>query len=346
MRSVLSGVHLKASANFPSYYPSYDTCTIAISSNWTGSIDVTAFETESSFDILYVNDMEFSGSREDAQLAGLQDLIPHGDITWTSDWRANNLGWKLCRQPVRNRTLPVDAQDWTCTLGGAPCVRDGQPAACTQWFSDLKDLDGDGSVHNGHPLCNAGELCGPCRCDVGEEQSYFERALLDHFVSQVYISCAPCALGRFRSAADLGSPDGCNPCEAGKFSGVLGQTACEVCEVGTVALSSGMSACSPCSNGTLWVDVGTCDTCDFGFSSQEGATACDACPAGYFSAELPPKCLPCSPGSFGGGLGQSACETCAQGQFTAAVGQSVCEPCRVGTVVQGVGSITCSRCAE
>lgn len=332
-----------ASAHFPSNYPAHDTCTVGISSTWTGSINVIAFDTELFSDFLYVNGIEYTGSIEDVRRDGLHGLVPHGNITWLSDYDDQRQGWKLCRSPASNVS-------WTCKISGEPCMNEGEPAVCTQQFSDLEDLDGDGSIHNGHPRCDLDqrvpELCGPCRCDVGEEQDYSTYALLPHTANQTYISCSPCARGTFRSSADLDEVDACQLCAQGKFVGFLGQTACEVCGVGFVAPSLGMSACDPCSSGTRWVDEVTCASCEFGFASPEGATACSACAVGYFSAQLPPTCVPCSAGSFGARSGQSTCETCAEGHITATVGQSSCEPCRPGTFAAGIGSAACSQCAE
>ena len=229
-----SGFHLKVSPDFPSEYPASDACTIAISSNWTGSINVIAFDTESGFDFLYVNGLAYSGSQEVAQLAGLQELAPAGNITWTADEIVEGQGWKLCRRPSKNTSLPLGADAWTCTIKGEACGQDedGRTAPCTQWFSDLQDVDGDGSVHNGHPLCktvaDATELCGPCSCAVGEEQDYVAHTLLEHMEPQTYISCSPCARGRFRSATGLGAGDACELCVQGQFNALLGQTVCEV----------------------------------------------------------------------------------------------------------------------
>ena len=246
--------HLKASPGFPSEYPANDACTIAISSNWTGSINVIAFDVESGFDFLYVNEMAYSGSLQVAQLAGLQELVPAGNITWTTDTYVEEEGWKLCWQPAKNASLPFGADHWTCTVKGEPCKDDGTSAPCTQQFSDMQDLDSDYSVHNGHPLCHTEadvmELCGPCMCDVGEEQDYFVHTLVKNAEPQTYISCSSCAHGKFKSATGLGAGDACELCVYGHFNAFLGQTACEACGVGTVALTLGVTACAPCNSGT------------------------------------------------------------------------------------------------
>ena len=60
-------------------YPSNDECTIAVPADNTLAIDVIAFNTETYWDYLFVNDVYYDGTTAPA------GVVPAGNITWSAD---------------------------------------------------------------------------------------------------------------------------------------------------------------------------------------------------------------------------------------------------------------------
>ena len=75
---VLEGDGCIASTNYPSNYPNDDSCTIQVDSDNTRQIRVDAFDTESGWDKLVVNGVEYDGT------SGPAGVVPTSDMQWTS----------------------------------------------------------------------------------------------------------------------------------------------------------------------------------------------------------------------------------------------------------------------
>ena len=84
------------SPNFPANYDDYQHCTFQMLS--PGPIIVERFDTENDLDILTVNGHQFSGRLESRDF---EDIIPTGNIDWSSDNSNTFAGWKLCGHSKR-----------------------------------------------------------------------------------------------------------------------------------------------------------------------------------------------------------------------------------------------------
>ena len=151
-------------------------------------------------------------------------------------------------------------------------------------YSDEFDEDGDGNVHDGHPYCmveDSGgnvvkEMCGPCSCEAGWEQTTRQRALVAGWPENAYIECRACRSGEYKSEVGAGL---CSPCERGSHSNSGRATACTVCGAGHFSLESA-SSCTRCEAGKYGetVNSGECTECGIGnFSDVSGLTACLKC---------------------------------------------------------------------
>jgi hypothetical protein len=95
------------STNYPQDYPNGDACTIR---GVVGTeIRTAAFNTESGFDYVYVDGVNYAGTDGPSQVT-----LERGTITWTSDGSVTRSGWKFCAgtgggEPVHQATfLEVD----------------------------------------------------------------------------------------------------------------------------------------------------------------------------------------------------------------------------------------------
>jgi hypothetical protein len=79
------------SPNWPANYGNSESCRIAVGTDV--SLVVQSFATESGYDLLTVNGVQYSGSGE-----GLQGLTTRaGDVlTWASDSVVHHDGWHIC----------------------------------------------------------------------------------------------------------------------------------------------------------------------------------------------------------------------------------------------------------
>jgi hypothetical protein len=59
-------------------------------------IEVDVFQTEHAFDSLYINNVEHHGYILSSSQDDITGTIPTTNIIWTSDYSANNVGWKIC----------------------------------------------------------------------------------------------------------------------------------------------------------------------------------------------------------------------------------------------------------
>ena len=75
---VLEGDGCIASTSYPSNYPDDDSCTIQVDSGNTRPIRVDVFDTESGWDKLVVNGVEYDGT------SGPDGVVPTSNIQWTS----------------------------------------------------------------------------------------------------------------------------------------------------------------------------------------------------------------------------------------------------------------------
>ena len=81
------------SPNYPSDYGNSQSCTITPESPAVGwLLSATAFDTESNWDQLRVNGVDYSGT------TGPMGVVLSGAFTWSSDGFSNRDGWEVCAQ--------------------------------------------------------------------------------------------------------------------------------------------------------------------------------------------------------------------------------------------------------
>jgi hypothetical protein len=90
---VLDGANCVTSANYPSHYDNDQACTVAISP--ATAVDVVAFETESGYDIITVNGVDYDDFSISGDGSGLDGKVTTG-LDWVSDGSATRSGWKIC----------------------------------------------------------------------------------------------------------------------------------------------------------------------------------------------------------------------------------------------------------
>ena len=236
--------------------------------------------------------------------------MPEHSITWLVGYISISFyGWKICQGPPLDDSRPWHNWTWTSGTTGDPVAfpRTWKPQgeihtgsssptqdACTTVWSDPDDLDGDGDFNTGWPYYyDSGFFrCGPCACTAGEEQRWQTFRLLGEAFDTSYLSCTPCAAGRFRAAAYVfGAESPCAPCQAGSTS-AAGATACSSCADGQHTSEEGASRCLPCPAGTSFRTTSVCDLYTAGyFGATEAATACTSCPPGLHYALRRPVCM-------------------------------------------------------
>ena len=100
---------------------------------------------------------------------------------------------------------------------------------------------------------------------------------------------------------------GCQPCEAGRYQSVSGESSCNYCPAGKYTDAPGAKRCTECSKGTYGAGddtstSGHCVHCPAGkFQVYDGNTNCELCPSGKFSAGHPhdsSQCLSCIAGQW------------------------------------------------
>ena len=153
-------------------------CTVKMSADWEGSLDVVdaSFEdrdswyyenSEDAFGLLEVNGQPFVFlSVDDVSRAGVQGMMA-STFTWSKPGFSCT-GVKICPMPSTKLPGPWGEEPWTCTASGDSCTlpfefKGLNFSACTQQFSDPNDADQDGNLHNGHPHCQSAtglSLCG------------------------------------------------------------------------------------------------------------------------------------------------------------------------------------------
>jgi len=78
-----------SSPGYPQAYHNGGICTISVSEN-PGHIEVDSFLTETNWDFLFVNGLEYHGEHSP------QDVVPTSQIEWYSDCSVTRSGWRLC----------------------------------------------------------------------------------------------------------------------------------------------------------------------------------------------------------------------------------------------------------
>jgi len=98
------------SPNFPDLYGNSESCEMSINGDLTRYLEVAAFATETSYDILYVNGQEYSGG--DQAIRNIEGEAIQGSIAWISDESGLGIGWKICA-----RTTVPSTSTFTTTSG-------------------------------------------------------------------------------------------------------------------------------------------------------------------------------------------------------------------------------------
>jgi hypothetical protein len=78
------------SGNYPSGYSNDEYCEITVRDPDGVYLSPTTFQTESSYDILWVNDVAYSGT------SFTETILVTDTIVWSSDFSTGNTGWEIC----------------------------------------------------------------------------------------------------------------------------------------------------------------------------------------------------------------------------------------------------------
>jgi len=90
------------SPNYPSNYGSSQSCTMEAQVDVT--LHVVEFATENTYDLLTVNNIEYSGLTSPDQV----ELQASSAMTWTTDWGTTHKGWRICVEDFTTTTPVVD----------------------------------------------------------------------------------------------------------------------------------------------------------------------------------------------------------------------------------------------
>jgi hypothetical protein len=157
-----------------------------------------------------------------------------------------------------------------------------------------------------------------------------------------------CGAGSQPNAGD----DGCEDCEAGRYSGTTSTDFCGDCAPGSYSMS-GASSCSTCEAGkSSAAQAATCTNCPSGTYSMQAAPACTGCVAGRYSVEMgsasADNCLLCEDGKASVTLAATSaasCSECQSGKLSAE-DRSVCG-CDLGSGNNQIGAgntVVCETC--
>lgn len=95
-----SATRCVSSQNYPLDYGNNQACTISLG---FPEIRVVAFNTESTYDKLTVNGIEYAGT------AGPNGVTPETEIVWASDFSAARSGWQICPPATSTPTVQTTA---------------------------------------------------------------------------------------------------------------------------------------------------------------------------------------------------------------------------------------------
>ena len=212
------------------------------------------------------------------------------------------------------------------------------------------------------PSATANGVCSPCTCDAGRFWASPCGGSLPgscnlcrpgtFSAAAGVTSCTNCTAGTYRITSGGNSSSSCTPCEAGKYSTVVGAafaencTSCPVCSAGTFR--------SNCSGSS----IGNCTACtpNHRCSAGNGAPiphAVTTCPAGRFLSTVPSSttdgvCSQCTAGKYKVGVSAAtSCTDCLAGTASAALGATTianCTSCVAGKYSSLNGSDTCITC--
>lgn len=303
--------HCVHSKNFPSQYGVNESCIIHARDDTP--IRSWAFDLAAG-DSLIINGVSYTGG----------DVVPVGDIIWSSHGPDVGTGWLLCDYPftVEGPCIVEDDNDCvtspnfpgqygtseSCSILARPGMRVAATTFKTEELYDQLEItdiqySGRNAPQNVTPrgpmewLSNAQTVDDGWRlckvCDQDEETS----------------GCL-CELGFERKGAR------CQLCKTGQFRSNYSQTSCSDCPAGKYTLMRGAVTCSDCPPG---------------FSSTPGSTGCDVCPAGtYAEVWADPECHLCPQGYFSSSIAANnfdTCQPCSPGSITVADGATSEQEC-------------------
>jgi hypothetical protein len=82
------------SPNYPHYYAIHQSCEIQPLTNKPIAVDT--FQTEHNFDMLTINNVAYHGYILSSSQDDITGMVPTTNFLWSSDYSANNIGWKIC----------------------------------------------------------------------------------------------------------------------------------------------------------------------------------------------------------------------------------------------------------
>jgi hypothetical protein len=117
-----------------------------------------------------------------------------------------------------------------------------------------------------------------CTCSLGEFLNPADGLCIacnsGTYAGHAATECTDCPVGQVD--ADTDPSTACTPCEAGKYTDVVGLEVCVSCDAGTYNVVAGSSSPSDC----IACTAGQID------SDNDAATPCEECPAGRYSNEI------------------------------------------------------------
>jgi hypothetical protein len=104
-----------------SNYRNLANCVVEVNPSAAGPLQVSHFDTETSYDVLVVNGMRYSGS------FGPEGVVPFQDILWYSDDTRHRTGWRVCSGPHEEPSQQQSAgvfkvSDGDCTVDELGCA--------------------------------------------------------------------------------------------------------------------------------------------------------------------------------------------------------------------------------
>ena len=178
-------------------------------------------------------------------------------------------------------------------------------------------------------------LCTKCKAGYYSEKGASEciKCPIGYYSLEGASKCEKCPDGQYLSNGK------CFDCEPGTYS-KSGAIKCTECEAGTFSEIKKASSCNKCNAGYYSKEgASKCEKCTKDYYSKEGASECLKCPIGSYSSEGADKCKVCLGSHY---FSNGKCLACEPGTFSLP-GAIICTVCPAGTYSL-LASDSCKKC--
>jgi len=117
-----------SSPNFPNNYGDNERCELSVTSGNYAPFAVEAFNTESSWDVLIIDGVGYSGDSEDPDSRArlVAGVVPTNSISWQPDESTTKSGFRICLQTMTTTTTTTTTDPFALLhLISGQCVTDG-----------------------------------------------------------------------------------------------------------------------------------------------------------------------------------------------------------------------------